>query len=74
MDQNTKLFVDVGELLEFSSRYRRLVDKLNYLIVPSPDISFAGSTVSQFLDALYTSHWDVVVRILSYLKKAPGRA
>ena len=35
-----------GELFEDLERYRRLVGKLNYLTVTSPDISYSISVVS----------------------------
>ena len=40
--------------------------RLNYLTVTRPDITFAVSVVSQFLNAPCDSHWDAVMRILRY--------
>lgn len=54
-------------------RYQRLVGRLNYLTVTRPDIIFAVSVVSQFLNAPCDSHWDVVIRILRCIKSAPRR-
>ncbi|RVW86926.1 Retrovirus-related Pol polyprotein from transposon RE1 [Vitis vinifera] len=54
-------------------RYRRLVGKLNYLTITRPDISFPVSVVSQFLQSPCDSHWDVVIRILRYIKSTPGQ-
>ena len=73
MDPNTKLLPDQGELLEDPEQYRRLVGKLNYLTVTRPDIAFAVSVISQFMSSPRSTHWDAVVRILKYLKGAPGR-
>ena len=36
-----------GELFEDPERYRRLVRKLNYLIVTRPDIAYSVSVVNQ---------------------------
>jgi len=72
MDVNCRLSDDQGELLHKPEKYRRLVGKLNYLTVTRPDISFAVSVVSQFLNSPRTNHWDAVMRILRYLKKSPG--
>ncbi|PNX72504.1 putative copia-type protein [Trifolium pratense] len=69
MDPNVKLLPGQWEPLKDPGRYRRLVGKLNYLTATRPDITFVVSTVSQFLN----SHWNAVVRILRYLKNAPGR-
>ena len=68
MDPNVKLIPSQGELLRDPRRYRRLVRKLNYLTITRPDISFPVGVVSQFLQSPYDSHWDVVVRILRYIK------
>jgi len=45
---NTKLLPAQGELLEDAERYKRLVEKLNYLTLTRPDIIFAVSIVSHF--------------------------
>jgi len=39
MDENTKLLLDQGELLEDIERYMRLVRKLTYLTVVKPNIT-----------------------------------
>ncbi|RVX18665.1 Retrovirus-related Pol polyprotein from transposon TNT 1-94 [Vitis vinifera] len=73
MDPNVKLVPGQGEPLGDPGRYRRLVGKLNYLTITRPDISFPVSVVSQFLQSPYDSHWDVVIRILRYIKSTPGQ-
>ena len=73
MDLNVKLVPSQGELLRNPGRYRRLVGKLNYFTITRPDISFPVSVVSQFLQSPYDNHWDVVVRILRYIKGTPGQ-
>ena len=73
MDPNVKLLPNHGEPFLDSGRYRRLVGKLNYLTVTRPDISFAVSVVSQFLNSPCQEHWDAVIRILKYIKGAPGK-
>ncbi|XP_073226952.1 secreted RxLR effector protein 161-like [Cicer arietinum] len=73
MDPNVKLLPNQGEPLSDSGRYRRLVGKLNYLTVTRPDISFAVSVVSQFLNSPCQEHMDAVIRILKYIKSAPGK-
>ena len=73
MDPNLKLFPNQVELLEDKGRYRRLVGKQNYLTMTWSDIAYPIIVVSQFISAPRTSHWDVVVMILQYMKSAPGR-
>ncbi|KAL0539674.1 hypothetical protein IC582_023890 [Cucumis melo] len=54
-------------------QYQRLVGKLIYLSHIRPDISFAVSAVSQFMQAPYEEHIEAVKRILRYLKTTPGK-
>ena len=73
MDPNVKLVPGQGESLGGPGRYQRLVGKLNYLTITRPDISFPVSVVSQFLQSPCDSHWDVIIRILRYIKSTPGQ-
>lgn len=68
-----KLVLRMGKPLSDLGRYHRLVGKLNYLTVTRLDISFIVSIVSQFLKSPCEAHWEVVMRILHYLKVAPGK-
>ena len=61
-----------GELFEDLKRYRRLVGKLNYLIVTRPDIAHSVSVVSQYMSSPTIDNWAAVEHILCYLKGAPG--
>ena len=73
MDPNVKLVPRQWESLGDPKRYRRFVGKLNYLTITLPDISFSLSVVSQFLQSPCDSQWDVVIRILRYIKSTPGQ-
>ena len=44
--------VKEGKLCKDPKRYRRLVEKLNYLTVTRPDIAYSVSVVSQFMSSL----------------------
>ncbi|GMP68005.1 hypothetical protein CsSME_00027778 [Camellia sinensis var. sinensis] len=63
---------DTGDLFPDIGRYRRLVEKLIYLIVTRPDITYAVGVVSQFMHAPRQSHFVAVCRILQYLKRTLG--
>ncbi|PON58693.1 hypothetical protein PanWU01x14_164290 [Parasponia andersonii] len=54
-------------------RYQRLVERLIYLSHTHPDISLSVSTISQFMNDPCEEHFDVVYRILKYLKMTPGK-
>jgi len=56
MDPNVKLLPNQGEPLSDPEKNMRLVRKLNYLIVTRPDIFFAASVVSQFLNSPCEDH------------------
>lgn len=65
-----KLSLAEGELLsqEDGTRYRSLVDALQYLTLTRPNISFAVNKVCHFLHAPTTAHWAIAKRILRYVK------
>ena len=60
-----------GETFEDPERYRRLVGKLNYLMITRPDIAHSVSVVSQYMFTPTVDHWAIVEQILCYLKRVP---
>lgn len=54
-------------------QYRRLVGKLIYLTLTRPDLCFAVNQVSQYMQNPTVYHWNMVERILRYLKGSPGQ-
>lgn len=62
-----------NESLEDVNRFQRLVGKLIYLTITRPDISYAVSYVSQFMQKPMKGHLELINQILRYLKSAPGR-
>ena len=73
MEQNVDWWDNATALLEDAGLYRRLVGKLIFLTVTRPDISYAVSVLSQFMQAPCTIHLEGVYRVLAYLKRAPGK-
>ena len=62
-----------GELFEDPEKYRRLVGKLNYLIITRPNIAHSVSIVSQYMSSPTIDNWTAVEHILCYWKGAPGQ-
>ncbi|XP_068318542.1 uncharacterized mitochondrial protein AtMg00810-like [Pyrus communis] len=54
-------------------RYQRLVGRLIYLAHTRPDIAYIVSVVSQFMHSSIVDHMVAVMRILTYVKLAPGK-
>lgn len=59
-------------LLKHPDEYRRLIGKLIYLIMTSPDISFPVQNLSQFMQAPTKIHMAAAKNVLRYLKQNPG--
>ncbi|RVW50024.1 Retrovirus-related Pol polyprotein from transposon RE1 [Vitis vinifera] len=73
IEPNIKLLPSKDDEVKDKEQYQRLVRRLIYLSHTRPDIAFAVSMVSQFLHAPGQQHFNVVYRILSYLKGSLGR-
>ncbi|XP_043700429.1 uncharacterized protein LOC122651179 [Telopea speciosissima] len=73
MDPDKKFGNDDGQPLKEVHSYRSLIGKLIYLSVTRPDISFVVRVLSQFMQSPCKSHWDAAIRVLRYLKGAPGK-
>ncbi|CAL5350327.1 unnamed protein product [Camellia sinensis] len=73
LEPNQKLGDDEGGEVVDKGSYQRLVGKLIYLSHSRPDIAVAVSIVSQFMHAPRQIHFEAVMRILKYLKSAPGK-
>lgn len=52
--------------------YTKLIDKLLYLTITRPDISFSVQHLSQFMQNPKKSHLDSVFRMIRYTTNQPG--
>lgn len=71
MDHHLKLSKDSGEPLEDVTAYRRFVGRLLYLTHTRPDVCFAVSQLSQFLDCPTSVHYASAIRVLRYIQGSP---
>lgn len=78
LESNVKLtnadffLTDSDALFPDISKYQRLIGKLLYLTNTRPDIAFSIQSLSQFLQKPKISHWNAALRVVRYIKTAPG--
>jgi len=68
LEQNVKLSVDEGNLVENTTMYRAIVGSLIYMTITRPNLSYAVGVVNQFMQAPWKPHLHAVRRILRYIK------
>ena len=68
IDPSMKMCVDQGKLLSNLDSYRRLVEKLNYLIITRSNISLAVSVISQFMSTPRSTDIEAALRIVRYMR------
>ena len=67
------LWFDDNHTLDDPERYRRLIEKLIYLTVTRPDITFDIGVLSRFMHQPREAHWTTTLRIMVYVKSSPGK-
>ncbi|XP_068638413.1 uncharacterized mitochondrial protein AtMg00810-like [Aristolochia californica] len=73
MDPKLHLTTTDGDLLLDITHYRRLVEKLLYLTLSRPDITFAIHKLTQFVAQPRLPHLQAVHHLFHYLKTSPGQ-
>ncbi|WKA05383.1 hypothetical protein VitviT2T_023353 [Vitis vinifera] len=73
IEEGLKLCVEPNQVSTDKGRYQRLVGRLMYLAHTRPDLTYALSVVSQYMHNPGEQHMNAVMRILRYLKNAPGK-
>ena len=72
IEENHKLALASGELLNDVASYRRLVGRLIYLTITRPELTYAVHVLSQFMHSPKGEHMQAARRLLRYLKGSPG--
>ena len=73
MKQQLKLSKCNGDVLKDVGQYRRLIEKLMYLTLSRPDITYAVHKISQFLAQPRVPHMKAATRILQYIIGTTGQ-
>ncbi|RVW64239.1 Retrovirus-related Pol polyprotein from transposon RE1 [Vitis vinifera] len=73
IEEGLKLCVEPNQVSTDKGRYQRLVGRLMYLAHTRPYLAYALSVVSQYMHNPREQHMNAVMRILRYLKNAPGK-
>ena len=73
VEAGLKLCVESNQVPVDKGRYQRLVGRLMYLSHTRLYLAYALSIVSQFMHNPGEQHMNAVIRILRYLKSAPGK-
>ncbi|RVW90472.1 Retrovirus-related Pol polyprotein from transposon TNT 1-94 [Vitis vinifera] len=73
IEESLKLCVELNQVSTDKGRYQRLVGRLMYLAHTKPDLAYTLSVVSQYMHNPGEQHMNAVMRILRYLKNAPGK-
>ena len=71
--KSLKFCVEPNQVSTDKGKYQRLVGKLMYLTHTRPDLAYALSVVIQYMHNHGEQHMNAVMRILRYLKNAPGK-
>jgi len=72
MEDNRKLALATRCVLIGPTQYHRLIDRLIYLTITQPYLTYAGHIFSQFMQAPKGEHMDVARGVLRYLKGISG--
>ena len=73
LEARPKFWDTDSPIMADTNHYRRLLEKLIYITVTRPDITYDVSVLSQFMHEPWMVHWEGVLRVLVYIKHAPRK-
>jgi len=72
MEENDKLAIAQGQVLDDPSRHQRQVGRVIYLTITTTELCYAVHILSQFRQPPKEQHFEASCRVLRYLKDTPG--
>ena len=73
LEARPKFWDTDSPMMAYANYYRHLLGKLIYLKVTHPNITYIVSVLSQFMHEPRMVHWEGALRVLAYIKRAPGK-
>ncbi|KAK3036779.1 hypothetical protein RJ639_029744 [Escallonia herrerae] len=73
LEQNHRLALATGRLIDDPERYRRLVERLIYLCFMRPELSYCVHVLSQFMQQPREEQWEAARLMVRYLKGNLGQ-
>ena len=61
-----------GTILTDITKYQRLERKLLYITMTRPNLAFSVQILNQFMHCPKKSHMEAALRVVRYIKEAPG--
>lgn len=74
LEPNHKLAHVIGKFYAHLKQYCRVIDKLIYLIIPRPYLTYTVHVLAHFMRSLRQDHWDTTFESYSFLKAILIRA
>ena len=68
IEENHKLAVAIGKVLDSATWYQRLVGRLIYLTITRAKLTYVVYIVSRFMQSPKEKHMEATRRVLRYLK------
>ena len=73
MEANVDLWFDNSDALDGLERYKKLIEKLIYLTVTRPNITFVIGVLSRFMLKPRETYWLAAIRVLAYINSCPKK-
>lgn len=73
MEAQHNLSTTSSSPLSDGTSYKRLIGQLIYLTITRPDLTYPVHILSQFMTKPTNLHWEAALKLVKYIKAAPGQ-